>query len=323
MAVGMQRDEIVRALHGVLSARMGAEVVCFCLVGPSFDRKEWLVHARGPLDESIPAELQGMVRSRLSEMSVGAVVQTEVPTRVLIDSPGREEKSLTGPLRSSIVVPMVSRDQLQGLLAVASTEKGAFSDDAERLLDIFAGQAAIALENEAMFHRVANMAVRDGLTGLFNHRHFYEVLQLELERSERYSRSFSLVMIDADALKSTNDTFGHLIGDRVLRELAALFLAETRESDVVARYGGDEFAIILPESSIDKAQVFAERLRRLVEARDLAYGDRKIVLTISVGVTSFVPGRGMTVEELVRRADRALYRAKSAGRNRVCVEPAS
>lgn len=210
---------------------------------------------------------------------------------------------------------MISRDQLQGLVAIANSSDAAFSEDGERLLGIFAGQAVIALENEAMFRRMANQAIRDGLTGLFNHRYFYDLLQVELERSERYSHPFSLVMMDADVLKGINDTYGHLMGDQVLREMAALFVRETRESDVVARYGGDEFAIILPESPSDRAEALAERLRRLVEEHHFMCGDERIRCTISVGVTTFVPGEHETPEKVVARADGALYRAKSAGRN--------
>ena len=168
-----------------------------------------------------------------------------------------------------------------------------------------------------MFRRMANLAISDGLTGLFNHRHFYELLQVEIERSERYSHQFSLLMIDADSLKKTNDTYGHLVGDQVLRELADLLLQETRESDMVARYGGDEFTVILPESPIDRAEALAQRLRWLVEEHKFMCGAERIEFTISVGVTSFVPGQRTTVEGLVGRADRALYEAKAGGGNRV------
>jgi len=320
LASSLQRDEIVRALHNALTVRTGAEVMGFWLTGPSFDEKEWLIHTDRPIDSDIPLELKRIVEEKLFQMGVTGSLEDEVVTRVLVDECGSESAIITGPLRSSVVVPMISRDQLQGLVAIASRSGDAFSEHGERLLRIFAGQAIIALENEVMFRRMANLAIRDGLTGLFNHRHFYELLQIELERSERYSHQFSLVMIDTDSLKNTNDTYGHLVGDQVLRELANLLLEETRESDVVARYGGDEFAVILLESPISRVEALAERLRWLVETHEFMCGDERIDFTISVGVTSFVPGRGTTAEELVGCADRALYQAKADGGNRVGVE---
>jgi diguanylate cyclase (GGDEF)-like protein len=240
-----------------------------------------------------------------------------VDTRVVTDDSRLANGVLLGPFGSSIVEPMRSRGQLQGMVAVASRNEDAFSADSERLVGILAGQAVIALENEAMFRRMANLAIRDGLTGLFNHRHFYDLLQVEFERSERYDRQFSVLMIDTDSLKTANDTFGHLAGDQVLRELAILFLEETRESDVVARYGGDEFALILPETQTDHAVSLAERLRRLVEQHEFMWDDARIEFTISVGVTTYVPGQGVTLPELVGQADKALYHAKSLGKNRV------
>jgi len=319
LASSLQRDEIIRALHTALSARTGAEVVGFCLTGPAFDAKEWLIHTDRPVDDTIPLELKSFVDEKLSQMGIVDSLDDEVVTRVLVDECDPETVTLTGPLRSSIVVPMVSRDQLQGLVTIASRSEDAFSEHGERLLSIFAGQAVIALENEAMFRRMANLAIRDGLTGLINHRHFYELLQVEIERSERYSHQFSLLMIDADSLKNTNDTYGHLAGDQVLRELAGLLLQETRESDMVARYGGDEFTVILPESPIDRAEALAQRLRWLVEEHKFMCGDERIEFTISVGVTSFVPGQRTTVEGLVGCADRSLYEAKAKGGNRVGV----
>jgi len=316
-AGSLKRDEIVRVLHKALLVRAGVEVVGFWLTGPSFDDKEWLVHAESPLDESVPLELRSIAERKLVEMGLPVPSDAEAPVRVVTDESSGRNAVLAGPLRSSIVEPMRSRDELQGMVAVASTGESAFSEDSERLIGILAGQALIALQNEAMFRRMANLAIRDGLTGLFNHRHFYDLLQVEFDRSERYGRQFSLIMVDTDGLKMANDTFGHLAGDQVLRELAVLFMEETRESDVVARYGGDEFTLILPETQTEPAVALAERLRGLVEEHQFMCGDARIAFTISAGVATYVPGQGMTLPDLVGRADMALYRAKSLGRNRV------
>lgn len=161
----------------------------------------------------------------------------------------------------------------------------------------------------------------DGLTGLFNHRYFQEHLREELLRCQRYHRQFSLLFIDLDHFKPYNDNFGHMRGDLLLREIAAFFKASCREADVVARYGGDEFAMILPETNREEALQFAQRLQKNFLNRE--FGGQApglpLPVTISIGIATF-PDDGNLSEELVDLADKALYRAKRAGRN--CVRQA-
>jgi diguanylate cyclase (GGDEF)-like protein len=161
----------------------------------------------------------------------------------------------------------------------------------------------------------------DGLTGLYNHRYFQEQLREELLRCQRYNRIFSLLFVDLDHFKSFNDRFGHMKGDILLRDVADFFKASCREADTVARYGGDEFAFILPETNPKDALTFAERL--CISFRERAFGkvsvDFPITITISVGLASY-PLHAQVPEELVEAADQALYRAKRAGRD--CIRQA-
>jgi len=168
--------------------------------------------------------------------------------------------------------------------------------------------------------RLRRLAFRDGLTGLYNHRYFQELMDRELSRAARYGRPFSLILFDIDHFKRVNDTYGHLRGDIVLRAVSATVMRLTRESDIAARYGGEEFAVILPETDLKGGAVLAERLRREIERMVIPAEGEAIRVTISLGVATYEPG--MTPKEksdIIDAADRALYNSKRTGRNRVSI----
>ena len=168
--------------------------------------------------------------------------------------------------------------------------------------------------------RLEGLVFRDGLTGLYNHRYFQEILDKELNRSRRYRTWLSLLMFDIDFFKNVNDVHGHPVGDSVLMHIAGTAAGAVRGSDVVARYGGEEFAVILPETGPSGLKVFAERLRRSIEMMTTEAGGKKINVTISVGGATFDPEDStMTKKLLVATADKALYLSKNNGRNRVTV----
>ena len=161
------------------------------------------------------------------------------------------------------------------------------------------------------------LSMRDPLTGLYNRNYFYENLAIELERARRYSQPISCIMVDLDHFKPVNDRFGHVFGDLVLSQLAALLREATRRFEMVARYGGEEFTITLPNTPLEAATVLAERLRRRVADETFQEGPLRVKLTLSCGVATFLPGRVGDPDELVRQADAAMYLAKRRGRNRV------
>lgn len=159
------------------------------------------------------------------------------------------------------------------------------------------------------------LSITDPVTHLRNHRFFQDHLKIEVERSVRYSRPVSLIMIDVDHFKKYNDQFGHPAGDRLLRTLAQKFLGDVRTLDTVARYGGEEFAIIMPDTNHEGALVVAERVRQTVEQTTINFADgRSTFVTVSLGVAT-APEHGRTAEQLIEQADSALYRAKGQGRN--------
>lgn len=167
--------------------------------------------------------------------------------------------------------------------------------------------------NQHYIDRLKEESVRDSLTKLYNHRFLREDLHRQLQRAQRYDHATSFILFDIDHFKRVNDRHGHLKGDEVLRALARLMEEETRDPDVVCRYGGEEFGVILPETPGDRAREFAERIRRLTERRNFELGEP---LTVSGGVAGY-PDDGEKATDLIQAADERLYRAKQAGRNRV------
>jgi diguanylate cyclase (GGDEF)-like protein len=171
---------------------------------------------------------------------------------------------------------------------------------------------------EERAHDLQTLAAIDPLTGLYNRRQFENLARTELTRCQRYMRPCSFLVIDIDHFKRVNDTFGHEIGDWVLKMVATTLASARRDADVVARFGGEEFVIMLPETTLVAATTVAERIRSMVFANALAIGESKLSLTISVGVGE-ATASSPSIEAVLRYADRALYEAKQTGRNRVCV----
>jgi two-component system, cell cycle response regulator len=172
------------------------------------------------------------------------------------------------------------------------------------------------IEN-AYHEEIYRLTTVDGLTQIYNKRYFLETLEREISRAHRYHRDLSLIMFDIDFFKKVNDSFGHLAGDSVLKQLASVLKARIRREDIMARYGGEEFAIILPEIGISNALTLAEKVRKLVEKTSFKFEDQGIPVTISVGVAAV--GQGIqTALDFIKVADEKLYMAKQEGRNRVC-----
>jgi diguanylate cyclase (GGDEF)-like protein len=199
-----------------------------------------------------------------------------------------------------VIKPLKMKEVLDGVEAALKRQQ-----------QVATGRQRLLLNKE--FYR--SLSIVDELTGLYNYRHFQELLSRELTQAKRYSHPLSLSLIDIDELKGYQDSWGHIAGDEALREIARIVLSSVRGADVVVRYGGEEFAIILPETSKQGAVVAAERVRQRVAEATLPTGDR---LTISIGVAAY-PEDAEDREQLLSHADQALYRAKEMGRNQTCV----
>jgi diguanylate cyclase (GGDEF)-like protein len=221
---------------------------------------------------------------------------------------------------SRMCIPLVSFGQTLGLLVLDSSETGAFNIQDKQALESVADICATAIQNAHYVERMKQLAYLDGLTGIFNRRFFELRMAEELERARRFGAGMAVIMVDIDHFKRLNDEFGHLIGDEVLRQVSSIFHQQLRKIDVVCRYGGEEFAILLSQTNPVHALTVAEKLRAMVEEWQFPGVPR--LVTISAGAASY-PDDGTTRDELVKAADAGLYAAKQAGRNRVFKAPDS
>lgn len=216
-------------------------------------------------------------------------------------------------VRSWIGVPIEIYGAVAGALAVQSRTAHAFSSAQVRLLEAIAAQAAVALQNARLYE----LAMVDGLTGLFVRRYFDARLDEEIQRSKRFGSEFSAVMMDIDDFKHLNDTHGHQAGDRVLRAIGEIIRHQMRAVDTAARYGGEEFAMILPRTSMVDAYNQAERIRQQIADYRFTVEGQVLAVTASFGIASHPESKADSAEMLIRQADRAMYRAKRTGKNRV------
>jgi diguanylate cyclase (GGDEF)-like protein len=208
-------------------------------------------------------------------------------------------------------------DQILGIVSVARGDH-AFTHVERELFAYLTNQASVSVENVDLHETVQRQAVTDELTGLFNHRRFQEVMASEVERARRYGDEMALIMLDIDNFKEVNDAYGHLQGDLVLREVARVLRQSSREIDEPARYGGEEMAVALPQTDLEGAYQFAERVRHAVEnlGLPLPSGEGTLKVTASFGVASLATAGQADKDALVAAADAALYEAKRAGKNR-------
>jgi two-component system, cell cycle response regulator len=192
----------------------------------------------------------------------------------------------------------------------------------ELIARIRAGLRIVTLQNELIEanRRLAQLSITDGLTNLYNHRHFQDELAKHFTESARYGRPLSLALIDIDLFKKVNDTWGHAVGDLVLKKVAALFKESMRHSDLAARYGGEEFGVIMPETEMEQAIIFAEKIREMVENTIIETEELTVRVTVSIGVSSVPHPTIDTPMKLIEDADESLYRAKEHGRNQVQAE---
>jgi diguanylate cyclase (GGDEF)-like protein len=221
---------------------------------------------------------------------------------------------------SALAAPLGATEEGGRVIGIVSVSRGdrPFTAGERELFSYLTNQASVSVENVDLHETVQRQAVTDELTGLFNHRRFQEVMTAEVERARRYGHELGLIMLDIDNFKQINDTYGHMQGDEVLREVAHVLRQSSREIDEPARYGGEEMAVALPQTDLEGAYQFAERVRRRIEALALPLPDGQGVLrvTASFGAASLASAGGIDKDAMVGAADAALYQAKRAGKNR-------
>ncbi|RZA16279.1 MAG: sensor domain-containing diguanylate cyclase [Proteobacteria bacterium] len=288
---------------------------------------EFYIEAEHSVDNDEPEILQSTAVDHahtISRMAVnyvkrsrkGLVIDNASEAQDLLPGLHREAYIAKNKVLSILCIPItvgIGEDsQIVGFLYLENNRaSGTFTSERIETLEIICLAAAGRLE-------LSVKAATDGLTGLFNHDYFQSMLAQELVQSQRAGRNLSLLLIDIDHFKKFNDQWGHQIGDLVLKKVAAAIRDTCRKSDVVARYGGEEMAVILPETSPEMGAMVAERIRKAIEDLQISHGDQTLSVTISLGLSS-LSEMYRQKEVLIAKADEALYKSKHAGRNRVTV----
>jgi diguanylate cyclase (GGDEF)-like protein/putative nucleotidyltransferase with HDIG domain len=285
-----------------------------------------LLRSNGDFTLQFSDNLTGSERSAPVKLSAGSPVvswlaendkplfRESLDAALELEEAGARDRDAIEAMDAGLLVPMHSRGQLVGILALSKRQaRASYSTDDIGLLMKLGAESSTAIGN-AHLHAITREQVHtDELTGLFSHGYFHQRIDEEISRCSRLGNIFSVVFLDVDLFKSYNDAFGHLAGDDILRQIALTIRGSIREIDIPFRYGGDEFAMILPESSLDDAFTVAERIRKRIESEmDL----KGMALTCSMGIAAW-PTNGVTREGILQAADKALYWSKQAGRNRI------
>ncbi|MDP2912614.1 MAG: sensor domain-containing diguanylate cyclase [Candidatus Omnitrophota bacterium] len=231
--------------------------------------------------------------------------------------PAEDVDESKGAFRSLIVAPMVSEDKIIGILRMDSPRECAYTQDDLRLLDIIAHLGAVSAENAMLYSRTKELAIKDGLTGLFTRRYFMERFHEEVKRSATKKGALSFLILDVDHFKDYNDRHGHMFGDLILKHLADMISSMMRDGDMVGRYGGEEITMLFCGMGKLDALAQSEKVRKALKAKPFILRRNTITITVSIGLSSY-PEDAALEEELIRIADERLYKAKVQGRDRVC-----
>ncbi|MEW6233333.1 MAG: diguanylate cyclase [Chloroflexota bacterium] len=336
MAIKTRELEALNTVAAAVSSSLELDVVLNAALNevlkvPGVDAVAIHVVEQGRLPlrayRGIPTELVALVDGEPVEGSLPALVlRSGEPVTMSLDpkelpSEIARQADLQAAVASGFQTfacfPLKAEGEVVGVMPVASRQRHDFTPEDVALLKAIGNEVGMAIQNARLHEETKRLAITDGLTGLYNHRHFYQVLEAELARVARYDTQLSLLMVDIDHFKQYNDAYGHLAGDRLLQDLARLLTGLTREVDTVARYGGEEFVVVLPHTSKAGALALAERLRVSVESQLLPGSPSGTRISISAGVATH-PLDAVTAEELIHAADTALYQAKRSGKNKVC-----
>ena len=220
-------------------------------------------------------------------------------------------------MESLLVLPLVVREEPIGTLIVAGKAPGGFGTPVRSTLQALSNHLAVAMANARLVRQLEELATTDGLTGCLNKRAFLDQMEQKLLAAQRFGRKLSVIVTDLDHFKAVNDTYGHAEGDRVLRELGKVLKRVKRETDLVARFGGEEFCVLCEETDTHGAELLAERVREELEGTELQTELGPLRVTASLGVATF-PDHASSAPDLFVQGDKALYEAKNRGRNQVC-----
>lgn len=317
LSQALTEKDVVKAALEAAAQIAEYDVAAVALAGEGGKQK--VLSARGQGAE----QLSNLELSPNSSLAFAALKNRHfLPYRAQLDPRtqivfSKKTQKVFGRMTSAMVLPLVSGEVPLGTLVLASEKVGIYTEQVRTTLQVLSNQLGAALLNAKMVRRLEEMATTDGLTGLPNHRTFQEELDKKLASANRFGAKLSVILCDVDKFKNVNDTYGHPVGDQVLRGLGQTLRRNVvRDTDLAARYGGEEFVIVCEGTDTQGAVNLAERVRKDLESQIFATDQGELRCTISMGVATF-PEHGRTKEELIEKADTALYAAKEGGRNQV------
>lgn len=296
--------------------------ICGLLLVDEENRGEIIINVKYPTTENDIEKF----KLKIIESFIGLTNKVITKDKIVFDYSGSEKfpaVSADGEGARDVLNSFQARllhnaNKVIGLLAVSHSKKEAFDKEDLKLFSIVTQRSIPAINNAALHRKIKELSDRDDLTGLYRYRYLQEQLDKELIRADRYKSSFGVIMLDVDGFKEINDVYGHLQGDIVLKELSSILCKICRTVDIITRYGGEEFVVILPQTSKEGAFYLAERVRRVVKNYDFSSSmDKPIKLTVSLGVVNY-PDSAASKLELLKKVDTALYQAKKDGKNITC-----
>ena len=310
----LELDHLVDFIIEKATEILGAQRCSLMLL--DMESQELLIKGAKGLDENVIKE----TRVKLGESISGLVARDFKPLVVMnieTDSLVARKSNPSYKGKSFLSLPIKLHDKIVGVVNVTDKDpngEGIFTQTDSKILAMIVQQAAIAIENANHCKELEYLSTTDSLTGLYNHRYFMRTLEHEVERSKRYGKPKCLLMFDIDDFKSYNDTYGHLGGNQVLKEISRAIKESLRTVDIICRYAGDEFVIILPETTILQAEIIAEKIKKVISNLKL-----KRVITLSMGIAAY--HKNIDGRDLILKADQALYQAKKEGKNEICCLP--
>ena len=312
----LDAEEIVQSLHQFLNSAVAGRSTTLYLRA---DNRLQIINAREDASAAGPAvsyyddELSSKVWAWLNTQEKPSVI--EISTG---QDEGAELFTIQAGTRSLLVLPLTAQGRIIGCLTSEAGESGAFNDSNIRFASALANEASVALENARLFREVERLSLTDPLTGLRNRRGFMDDARRNIDIAIRHKHPLSVLMLDIDHFKRVNDTYGHATGDKVLAGIALVCRKHMRTTDLLARFGGEEFCFLFPETTAENALLLAERLRVAISGVRFEAEAERFSVTISIGISECL-GAEASLENLLARSDEALYQAKNTGRNRVVI----
>lgn len=305
------RDDLLKEVADLVNSLIDYTCLCLCF----FDAKKTQLYF--DLKQPLAEEEIKKIKDYLSTV-INGNSKKDSPETSFIQNSMEIDNSATEKIASRLIVPLNIHNECIGYLSFLAVKQNAFTQESENIIHLLAHDFSMVFKLMLLYDETKELSITDGLTNLYNKRYFMNIFEKEFERARRFNNNLSLILIDIDLFKSINDTYGHLQGDSVLKEMGSILKQGIRRIDISARYGGEEFVIIIPNTDLTGAGHAAEKIRKLVESHNFKAEKKPLKVTVSLGVASMASDISNSLD-LIKIADDALYQAKKNGRNMVWI----